>query len=109
MYLIFTEDDGWHTSQLIKSFEKNKKKVITAKINNSSLVLEDIPKIIIDSKEYFLKDIEGAFVRGIPGGTLEEVIFHLDILHYLELYNVCVYNNTVCTVSYTHLTLPTKA
>ena len=96
MYLIFTEDDGWHTSQLIKSFEKNKKKVITAKINNSSLVLEDIPKIIIDSKEYFLKDIEGAFVRGIPGGTLEEVIFHLDILHYLELYNVCVYNNTVC-------------
>ena len=96
MYLIFTEDDGWHTSQLIKSFEKNKKKVVTAKINNSSIVLEDIPKIIIDTKEYFLREIEGAFVRGIPGGTLEEVIFHLDILHYLELYNVCVYNNTLC-------------
>ena len=22
MYIIFTEDDGWHTNQLIKAFEK---------------------------------------------------------------------------------------
>ena len=43
-----------------------------------------------------LKDIEGAFVRGIPGGTLEEVCFHLDILHFLELHDITVFNNTLC-------------
>ena len=25
MYLIFTEDDGWHTYQLVDAFNKNKK------------------------------------------------------------------------------------
>ena len=43
-----------------------------------------------------LEEIEGTFVRGIPGGTLEEVCFHLDILHFLELHNIVVYNNTLC-------------
>ena len=34
----------------------------------------------------------GAFVRGVPGGTLEQVIFRLDILHALEHMGVVVYN-----------------
>jgi len=96
MYLIFTEDDGWHTNQLIKAFEKNNKDVITVKINESSIVIDDNPKIIAEGKDLLLKDIEGAFVRGIPGGTLEEVCFHLDILHFLELHDITVFNNTLC-------------
>jgi len=55
MYLIFTEDDGWHTSQLIKSFEKNKKKIKNAKIHNSLVNIEDFTKIIKEFKEYFFK------------------------------------------------------
>ena len=96
MYLIFTEDDGWHTQQLILAFKKQSKKVITAKINESSIVIDKAPKIIHKGIEIFLSDLDGAFVRGIPGGTLEEVIYHLDILHFLELHSVVVYNNTVC-------------
>lgn len=96
MYLIFTEDDGWHTNQLIKAFESNSKIVITAKINESSIIVDENPKIISEGKEIFLEDIDGAFVRGIPGGTLEEVCFHLDILHFLELHDITVYNNTLC-------------
>jgi RimK family alpha-L-glutamate ligase len=96
MFLIFTEDDGWHTNQLIKAFESNNKKVVTAKINESSIIVDDKPRIIFEGKEIFLKNIDGAFVRGIPGGTLEEVCFHLDILHFLELHKINVYNNTVC-------------
>ncbi len=96
MYLIFTEDDGWHTNQLIKAFKANNKKVATAKINESSIIVNNNPKIIIEGKEVLLEEIEGTFVRGIPGGTLEEVCFHLDILHFLELHNIIVYNNTLC-------------
>ena len=96
MFLIFTEDDGWHTNQLIKAFESNNKKVVTARINESSIIVDDKPRIIFEGKEIFLKNIDGAFVRGIPGGTLEEVCFHLDILHFLELHKINVYNNTVC-------------
>ena len=96
MFLIFTEDDGWHTNQLIKAFESNNKKVVTAKINESSIIVDDKPRIIFEGKEIFLENIDGAFVRGIPGGTLEEVCFHLDILHFLELHKINVYNNTVC-------------
>lgn len=33
------------------------------------------------------------FVRGIPGGTLEQVIFRLNILHTLSALGIVVYNN----------------
>jgi RimK family alpha-L-glutamate ligase len=35
---------------------------------------------------------DGAFVRGVPGGTLEEVVFYLDVLHALRRLGVLVYN-----------------
>ena len=93
MYLIFTEDDGWHTNQLIEAFEKNNKNVKTEKINQASIVIDGNPRLSFKTNEMLLSDIEGVFVRGIPGGTLEEVCFHLDILHFLELHNIKVYNN----------------
>ena len=70
MYLIFTEDDGWHTNQLIEAFKNNNKDVETAKINQSSIIIDSEPRIIFEGKEVSLKEIDGAFVRGIPGGTL---------------------------------------
>lgn len=36
---------------------------------------------------------QGAFVRGVPGGTLQQVIARLDILHALKLLGVKVYND----------------
>ena len=48
MYLIFTEDDGWHTNQLIKAFENNNKLVTTAKINESSIIVDKNPRIIFE-------------------------------------------------------------
>jgi len=35
----------------------------------------------------------GVFVRGVPGGTLEQVVFYLDLLHALSRLGVCVYND----------------
>lgn len=36
---------------------------------------------------------DGAFVRGVPGGTLEQVVLRLDVLHALKLDGVPVYND----------------
>ena len=96
MYLIFTEDDGWHTNQLVDAFNKNRKDVRLIKINETSIAINNNPKILYENYEISFKDIDGVFVRGIPGGTLEEICYHLDILHFLELEKVTVYNNTIC-------------
>ena len=96
MYLLFTEDDGWHTNQITEALKKNNKDFKTIKINESSILVDQNPKLKYQDIEISFKEIKGAFVRGIPGGTLEEICFHLDILHYLELENIAVYNNTLC-------------
>ena len=36
---------------------------------------------------------DGVFVRGVPGGSLEQVVFYLDILHALKLLGIPVYND----------------
>jgi RimK family alpha-L-glutamate ligase len=36
---------------------------------------------------------DGVFVRGVPGGSLEQVVFYLDVLHALKLLGVPVYND----------------
>ncbi len=36
---------------------------------------------------------DGVFVRGVPGGTLEQVVLRLDVLHALKLLGVPVYND----------------
>lgn len=36
---------------------------------------------------------DAVFVRGVPGGSLEEVVFYLDILHALKILGVPVYND----------------
>ena len=36
---------------------------------------------------------DAVFVRGVPGGSLEEVVFYLDVLHALKILGVPVYND----------------
>ncbi|HYN76365.1 MAG TPA: RimK family alpha-L-glutamate ligase, partial [Lamprocystis sp. (in: g-proteobacteria)] len=36
---------------------------------------------------------DAAFVRGVPGGTLEEVVYYLDVLHALRHLGIAVYND----------------
>jgi RimK family alpha-L-glutamate ligase len=47
--------------------------------------------VFIPGFEQVLPD--AVFVRGVPGGSLEEVVLYLDILHALKLINVPVYND----------------
>ncbi len=47
--------------------------------------------VVIPGYEQALPD--AVFVRGVPGGSLEEVVLYLDILHALKLMNIPVYND----------------
>ena len=89
---IITDDPGWHGKELHKAFHAK-----GYRCTNVSLADCDV-RIGFGTDCLFIPGFEGTlpagvFVRGVPGGTLEEVVFYLDILHALRELNVFVYND----------------
>jgi tetrahydromethanopterin:alpha-L-glutamate ligase len=89
---IFTDDPGWHGKVLKLAFAKLGFSSEFVSLTECKLNIElgNIP-VIIPGFEQALPD--AVFVRGVPGGSLEEVVLYLDILHALKLLNVPVYND----------------
>lgn len=89
---IFTDDPGWHGRELTRAFNKHGFNVEYVSLTQCRLVLndQDLP-LYIPGFEQRLPD--AVFVRGVPGGSLEEVIFYLDILHALKMLGIPVYND----------------
>lgn len=90
---IITDEPGWHGAQLrdamqLAGYESRFVSLKDCMLHTTSAG----PGIKMPGFESRLPD--GVFVRGVPGGSLEEVIFYLDILHGMEALGVCVYNNT---------------
>lgn len=90
--VIFTDDSGWHGKQLRLAFAKHGYNgeyitLKTCKINLHGM----LPSIHIPGFDSVLPD--AVFVRGIPAGSLQEVVFYLDILHMLKTLGIPVYNN----------------
>jgi tetrahydromethanopterin:alpha-L-glutamate ligase len=91
--VIFTDDPGWHGKQLQQAFRQHGLDAEYVSLTACQMVLHrhtSIP-VVIPGFEKRLPD--GVFVRGVPGGSLEEVVFYLDILHALKLMGVPVYND----------------
>ena len=89
--LILTEKKGWHFQQLKTSLEKIKHKVFSGCLSHISLSL------INNKAELFINDtpvpeIDNVIVRFIPGGTLEEITYYLNILKIFEGMGVRVIN-----------------
>lgn len=89
---IFTDEPGWHGKELRRAFASRGYGSDYISLTECRLQLTefDLP-ILIPGFEQSLPD--AIFVRGIPGGSLEEVVFYLDILHALKMLGVPVYNN----------------
>jgi tetrahydromethanopterin:alpha-L-glutamate ligase len=89
---IFTDDPGWHGARLHEAFTA--RGVLTAFVSLRACAF-DLERegggIVIPGFDDGLPD--GAFVRGVPGGTLEQVVLRLDILHALREAAVPVYND----------------
>jgi len=91
--VIFTDDPGWHGSRLREAFACDGYDCVCVSLTECRLVVDTgFPALFIPGFEADLPD--AVFVRGVPGGSLEEVVFYLDILHALELSRIPVYNNT---------------
>jgi RimK family alpha-L-glutamate ligase len=90
--IITDEPQAWHTRELKRAFAK---RGYASRIVDLRQCRIDLGAsswgIVIPG---FAKELpEAAFVRGVPGGTLEQVVLRLDILHALRELGVPVYND----------------
>lgn len=89
---ILTDDPGWHGAELHKAFGKRGFECTNASLTDCYFEIgTDKKSLSIPGFEQHLPD--GVFVRGVPGGSLEEVVFYLDILHALREVDIMVYND----------------
>ena len=88
---IITDNPGWHGEQLKISL---KDRGINCRYLSLTDCLIEITGNTDDIKLPGFKELPlGVFVRGIPGGSLEQVIFRLDLLHGLYDSGVTIYNS----------------
>jgi len=88
---VVTDDPGWHGRQLLKS-------MLAYGVDARYLKLQDCRIDLDHSEGLYLGEFgselpDGVFVRGVPGGSLEQVILRLDILHALRESGVPIYND----------------
>lgn len=89
---VFTDDPGWHGKRLTEAFAARGYEAVFVSLKDCALRLGSGEQaVLIPGFEQALP--VGAFVRGVPGGTLQRVIARLDILHALEMLGVTVYND----------------
>ncbi|BBP05175.1 lysine biosynthesis protein LysX [Sulfuriferula plumbiphila] len=89
---IFTDDPGWHGKRLKQAFAARGYEAVYLSLMDCRVDLEEgIGGVVLPGFEDRLPD--GVFVRGVPGGTLEQVILRLDFLHVLPAIGVPVYNS----------------
>ncbi|MGQ0656983.1 MAG: ATP-grasp domain-containing protein [Chromatiales bacterium] len=88
---IITDEPGWHGRQLKRAFTAcNSRGVYVSSLDCRLEMYGDEARVRVPGFEALPA---GVFVRGIPGGTLEQVILRLDVLHALRELGVVVYND----------------
>lgn len=88
---IFTDDPGWHGKQLRLAFAARGYSADYVSLTECRIQLDGGLPLYIPGFSGALPD--AAFVRGVPGGSLEEVVLYLDILHALKCMGIPVYND----------------
>jgi len=90
--LITDEPNAWHTRELKRAFLAHGCDYRTVDLRQCRIDLSIRPHGLF--LPGFARGLpEAAFVRGVPGGTLEQVVLRLDILHALRELGVPVYND----------------
>ena len=93
--IIFTDEPekqgGWHGAQLASAFAVRGFEAIFVSLQDCVIDLSaDKPSIKIP---HFNALPKAVFVRGIAGGTLQQITQRLNILHCLKMLGVSVYND----------------
>lgn len=88
---VFTDDPGWHGARLQEAFAARGMQAVFVSLRDCGFDFSgNQTGIVIPG---FAELPKAAFVRGVPGGTVQQVIARLDILHALKLCGVRVYND----------------
>ncbi len=90
--LVTEETQGWHACEIAAAFRRVSCTVKTVELQSFEFLIGDSRPGLRAQNLGILKP-QGVFVRGIPGGSLEEVVFCLNVLHALEKQNAVVHNN----------------
>lgn len=87
---IFTDEPGWQGAQLQQAFAKQGVQAVFVSLQDCLIDLsQPQAEIVIPG----FNDVpQAAFVRGVAGGTLQQVITRLNVLHMLQRLGVRVYN-----------------
>ncbi len=89
---IFTDDAGWHGKQLQQAFKNLGYDSVFVSLTECRFNLEN-QNLPIFIPEFETELPVAVFVRGVPGGSLEEVTLYLDFLHALKIMGIPVYND----------------
>ncbi|MES9945087.1 MAG: RimK family alpha-L-glutamate ligase [Candidatus Thiodiazotropha sp.] len=88
---ILTDDPGWHGARLREAFELHGCSCEFVSLQECGFDIGGAGGGLTIPGFKTLPD--GVFVRGVPGGSLEQVVLYLDILHALRHLGICVYND----------------
>jgi RimK family alpha-L-glutamate ligase len=90
---VITEDASWHGEELTRAFHARGCAVSYASLKDCRLIVSSSgASVSLPSFEQTPPD--GVFVRGVPGGTLEQIVQRLNILNVLHELGVPVYNES---------------
>lgn len=90
--LIFTEAPGWHGAELERAFARRGWEARFASLRDCRMRLDGRGSGL-ELPGFGAELPQAVFVRGVPGGSLEEVVLRLDVLHALQACGVTVYND----------------
>jgi RimK family alpha-L-glutamate ligase len=88
---IATDEPGWHGARLKTAFAARGASCGFFSLAAASIALDRQARVRLPGFGEALPD--AVFVRGVPGGTLAQVVFHLDVLHALDDLGVPVFND----------------
>ncbi len=90
--VIVTDDPGWHGRELVNALKNHGLGACYVSLTECELVFDGTDQVV--RMPGFEERLPlGVFVRGVPGGTLEQVIFRLNILHALEMFGITIFND----------------
>ncbi len=89
---LIADNVGWHTSRMVEAFTRKGCEARVVALPDCEFSTHSDPGAwLIPGFDGAMPD--GVFVRGVPGGSLEQVVFYLDVLHAMEHLGVSVYND----------------
>ncbi len=81
------EPDGWETSQIAECIQNQGIECVIFDVTQT-IVRVGNSKPHAQFKKENLTTLDGVFTRAVPGGSLEQVILRMDILHCLKLMGI---------------------